>query len=126
MTDSLGKRLRSARELLGLSLRDVERNTSQELRSGYLSQLERDLIQTPTPATLSKLADLYGLDYADLLELAGHRLPEQTAPRRRPSLIAGIPVKALDSLDDEARDELRNFVEYLVHRQKRQPGQSER
>lgn len=117
MEKSLGDLLREARDAMGLSLREVERRTGGKLKSGYLSQLERDRIARPTPETLSKVADLYGLDYGFLLEKAGHRIPEASSPRS--GLIAGMPIRALEELDEEDKKAVREYVSFLQQRRSR-------
>jgi len=67
---TLGERLREVRTDKGLSLRDVERKSG--VNSGYLSQLERDEIASPGPATLQKLAAAYGEPPSVLMLWAGY------------------------------------------------------
>ena len=69
---SLGEGLRFARDMKKLSLREVEEATG--ISNAYLSQLENDKIQKPSPHFLHKLAALYDLDYEHLMEAAGYML----------------------------------------------------
>ena len=65
MAEALGDILKKKRIDLGLSLRDVERETG--IRNAHLSQIENHTISSPEMAMLWELAALYGLDYAELL-----------------------------------------------------------
>ena len=67
---SLGQELQAARKLKKLSLREVE--TATGISNPYLSQLENDKIQKPSPQFLGKLAALYELDFQIVMEAAGY------------------------------------------------------
>src|SRR5437667_3046555 len=67
---SLGQELQVARKLKKLSLREVE--TATGISNPYLSQLENDKIQKPSPQFLGKLASLYELDFQIIMEAAGY------------------------------------------------------
>lgn len=97
---SLGEVLKRARNARGLSLRDAERETG--ISNGYLSQLESDNVRQPSPHHLHKLADLYGQDYAELMQLAGYVIPGPPTPRPHPA-VRSLMVAASDLTDDEAR-----------------------
>ena len=68
--EKLGVFLRRVRENQGLSLRDVDHKT--RISHTYLGMLERGERTNPTPEVLRKLSDVYGVDYIQLLRLAGH------------------------------------------------------
>ena len=67
---TLGQELQTARKLKKLSLREVE--TATGISNPYLSQLENDKIQKPSPQFLGKLAALYELDFQIVMEAAGY------------------------------------------------------
>jgi HTH-type transcriptional regulator, competence development regulator len=67
---TLGQELQTARKLKNLSLREVEAGTG--ISNPYLSQLENDKIQKPSPQFLGKLAALYELDFQVVMEAAGY------------------------------------------------------
>jgi transcriptional regulator with XRE-family HTH domain len=67
---SLGQEFQTARKLKKLSLREVEAATG--ISNPYLSQLENDKIQKPSPQFLGKLASLYDLDFQLVMEAAGY------------------------------------------------------
>jgi HTH-type transcriptional regulator, competence development regulator len=109
--------LKGAREALGLSLREVEHKTDRQIKNAYLSQIENDQVERPSPAILYQLAEAYGLDYGDLMQRAGHRVPrEQTFAKERAP--AGIPLRAITELDEEDQELLREYVAFLQHRRK--------
>ena len=67
---TLGEELQAARKLKMLSLREVEAATG--ISNAYLSQLENDKIQKPSPQFLGKLATIYDLDLQIIMEAAGY------------------------------------------------------
>ena len=73
-TTKLGSLLRRARNDAGYSQRDVEEEKG--VSNAYLSQIESGKIQEPSPTILHKLAELYEIDYGELLELAGYPVPQ--------------------------------------------------
>lgn len=66
---SLGKTLKDARELMSLTLRQVEE--AIDISNAYLSQLENDKIKKPSANVLYKLANLYRIELDTLLAAAG-------------------------------------------------------
>src|SRR5689334_9615531 len=70
---SLGDYLRSLRESLHLSLREVEEKTG--VSNPYLSQIETGSVGRPSPHILFKLAEFYGVEHRLLMERAGHLKP---------------------------------------------------
>lgn len=66
---SLGKTLKEARELLSMTLRQVEDGTG--ISNAYLSQLENDKIKKPSASVLYKLAHIYKIELNTLLTAAG-------------------------------------------------------
>lgn len=72
-----GERLKIARTAKSLTLRGVEAQT--EISNGDPSQLESGVVKAPSPQHLFQLAALYGVDYAELFQLAGYPLPGTVA-----------------------------------------------
>ncbi len=65
--NALGQRLRELREQAGLKVRDFAERI--EKTPGYVSRIEtRDEI--PAPELLCKIADVYGVEASELLNLA--------------------------------------------------------
>jgi len=110
-TPTLGSYLKAARKASGLTLRAVEAMTDNSVTNGYLSQIEGESIQRPSPNVLFHLASIYGLDYGDLLVRAGHRVPE-TAPSREPSA-NGLPLRALEGLTTEEQAEILKYIHFI-------------
>ena len=109
-SEALGPYLKRARNSIGLSLRDVEART--EITNGYLSQIENQLIAKPSPNVLFQLAELYGTDYSNLLERAGHRVPAASMSKQSTSL-NGIPLRALEDLNESETKDLMDYLHYL-------------
>lgn len=72
---TLGQHLASIRMGRKLTLRQVEEATNKEVSNAYLSQIENDKIKQPSPNILHALAELYAVDYTDLMERAGYLKP---------------------------------------------------
>jgi transcriptional regulator with XRE-family HTH domain len=107
---SLGAYLKQARKSLGLSLRAVEARS--DVTNGYLSQIENETIKRPSPNVLFDLARVFGLDYGDLLERAGHRVPRQN-PETESPVLNGIPLRALEDLTEGEQSELMAYIAFL-------------
>ncbi len=69
MTVTLGQTLKSARESISFTLRQVEEATG--ISNAYLSQLENDKIKKPSANVLYKLASLYAIPLNNLLKASG-------------------------------------------------------
>ena len=108
---TLGRFLRAARDAKALSLRDVERSTG--ISNPYLSQLESGRIKGPSPNVLFKLAELYQVDYAEMMDLAGY--PSPKLGRRRTE---GV----LSRLGPITTDEASQLSEYLAFLRGRRRG----
>jgi transcriptional regulator with XRE-family HTH domain len=72
---TLGQYLESIRKDRHMTLRQVEEATNKEVSNAYLSQIEQDKIQKPSPNVLHALSEIYGIDYAKLMEMAGYITP---------------------------------------------------
>ena len=66
---SLGQTLKEARDLIPLTLRQVEEATG--ISNAYNSQLENDKIKKPSANVLYKLSCIYRVSLDDLLLAAG-------------------------------------------------------
>ncbi|MFL5789785.1 MAG: helix-turn-helix domain-containing protein [Flavisolibacter sp.] len=74
--ENYGEYIKALRESKGMTLREVEKKT--EISNAYLSQLESSKIKQPSPITLNKLAELYGVKYEILMEKVGYPVPKAT------------------------------------------------
>ena len=99
--------LKEARELVPLTLREVEEASG--ISNAYLSQLETGKIKKPSASVLYKLATLYNVPLDSLLGSAGiieRYTPEQSRLLQKISLSAG-------KLTTEEEEELLNYLKYL-------------
>lgn len=69
---TLGQYLASIRADRHMTLRQVEEATNKEVSNAYLSQIENDKIQQPSPNVLHTLSEVYGVHYEQLMEMAGY------------------------------------------------------
>jgi transcriptional regulator with XRE-family HTH domain len=110
---SLGEFLKAAREGKGLTLRAVERET--EVSNAYLSQLEGDKIQRPSPLKLHRLCELYEVSYPTALELAGYPVPDNSR--------VGVEHEGLAArigpLTADEENELLQYLEFMRSRRQR-------
>lgn len=110
MAAALGDILKQRRIELGLSLRDVERETG--IRNAHLSQIENRTISRPEMAMLWELAALYGLDYAELLAAAGlPGGPDETSGRQRHRM--SVAMRAMGELTPAQQDEALRYMAEL-------------
>ncbi|WP_447041552.1 helix-turn-helix domain-containing protein [Streptomyces sp. DSM 118878] len=73
-TRLMGDRMRAAREAQGRSTQSAAADA--EISSGYLFKLESGFVGTPSPRVLHRLAQVLGLDYWELMGLAGYVVPD--------------------------------------------------
>lgn len=102
----LGDLLRKTRNERDETLRQVEEATG--IPNAHISQIEKGHIESPAPNILWTLATHYGLDFATLMELAGHAAP--AGQRKQRNLVAAF--RAMDDLTaSEQADALRYMAE---------------
>ena len=111
---SLGPYLRQIREARQLSLRDVERLAKErglpaEVSGGYLSMLERDGVKEPSPRILHTLAEVYEVDYIDLMRAAAY-LPDDTHVRG--SSTANAAFRGASQLSEEQRQRVQRIIDF--------------
>jgi len=111
---SLGQYLASIRKDRGLTLRQVEEATDKDVSNAYLSQIENNKIQHPSPNVLHALSEAYGIDYGYIMELAGHITPSKI--RGEDQRHGRVATFADHNLTDEEESELINYLEYLRSR----------
>ena len=118
VTLTLGKYLASIRADRDLSLRDVEKATNKVVSNAYLSQIENDLIQKPSPNILHALAELYAIDYESLMERAGYISP--TKARTGEERHGRVATFADHNLTGEEEAALIDYLRFI--RSRRRPG----
>ena len=116
MSKSLGHEIQQVRQLRGLSLSAAARPAG--VSPAYIQKLERDEVDSPSPHRLQRLAEVLGVDYADLFALAGYPIPiapGQSATDRKdtaPSSPSALR-RMLASENEVSDDELEELVGYL-------------
>jgi transcriptional regulator with XRE-family HTH domain len=94
-----------------MSLRQVEEASNKEVSNAYLSQLETGKIQQPSPNVLNTLADIYEIDYIQLMELAGYL---SAAKARQSSERHGrIATFAEHNLSQDEEAQLLEYLQFL-------------
>jgi transcriptional regulator with XRE-family HTH domain len=114
--DQLPKILKQARELRGFSLRSAA--AKAEISGTYLSQLEAAAIKEPSPHVLYKLANVYGISYADLMRAAGYVVPNSDERSSKPSTSSVLDVALRTSLPltDKEKDALAEYLAWYRSR----------
>jgi transcriptional regulator with XRE-family HTH domain len=107
---TLGEELRAARTAAGLSLREVERRSG--IHNAHLSQIENGRILKPEMALLWELAGLYGIDYPELLRLAGHARGGAATPGEARERMT-VALRALDELSPTEREDAMRYLRAL-------------
>lgn len=105
---SLGQTIRAARELMGLTLRQVEEAT--QISNAYLSQLENDKIKKPSASVLYKLANVLNVELDNLLAASG--IIEQHVPKPNKMLNNNVAFSA-QALTPEEEEELLNYLQFI-------------
>lgn len=121
----LGEYLWDLRQATGMSLRDVEKASGQEVSNAYLSQLETGKIPNPSPGILHELAEVYTVhlpkkaliscSYERMMELAGHIRPPDPERKKR---ALRLPTFAQESLSPEEEQELLKYLAFVRMRNK--------
>ncbi|TAJ39010.1 MAG: XRE family transcriptional regulator [Reyranella sp.] len=114
---TLGQYLASIRKDRRMTLRQVEEATAKEVSNAYLSQIENDNVQQPSPNVLHALAQVYAIDYEQLMEMAGHILPSKSrSSEQRHGRVATF---AEHNLTPEEEVTLMDYLEFI--RRKKRP-----
>lgn len=117
MKPTLGQYLASIRLDRKMSLRQVEEASNKEVSNAYLSQLENEKILQPSPNVLNTLADIYQIDYVQLMQLAGY-LPA-TETRESTQRHGRVATFAEHNLTQEEEGELMNYLKFLRTKKRR-------
>ena len=114
---SLGQYLQSIRRDRRMTLRGVEEATKKEISNAYLSQIEQDAIKKPSPNILYTLAEIYGIDYEKLMEMAGYITPVKG--RSQNVRHGRVATFAEHNLTPEEETELLDYLRYIRTRRQR-------
>jgi transcriptional regulator with XRE-family HTH domain len=106
---SLGSVLEQARKDKGLSLSAVEQRTG--IHNAHLSQIEKGAIRRPEMSMLFELAELYGLRYPELLELAGYAEEAPRSGRERQRMT--VAMRAMGQLSAKEQEEVLAYISRL-------------
>ena len=109
---TLGQHLAAVRNDRGLSLRQVQDLSKEEVSNAYLSQIETGKISQPSPNILHALASIYKISYQELMRMAGYinTTLHHNARTGRFATLASLNVSAAEELE---------LVQYLKFRRER-------
>lgn len=96
--NDLGTTLKSVRDMLGKSLKAIADPAG--ISPAYLVKLEKGEVAAPSPHVLHRLAGVLGVEYLEVMRLAGYVVPEQTGPRMNALSQA---LSSNDLTEDEAK-----------------------
>ena len=110
----LGQYLASIRADRQMTLREVEEATNKEVSNAYLSQIENNKIQRPSPNVLYTLAEIYGIKFENLMERAGYLgAPTRRTGEERHGRVATF---AEHNLTPEEESELMKYLQFIRSR----------
>ncbi|MBF0570811.1 MAG: helix-turn-helix domain-containing protein [Candidatus Omnitrophica bacterium] len=107
---TVGLKLKELRLLKEWSLRDVEKATQNMVSNAYLSQIESGKIKQPSPHILNHLAEVYEVDYKDLLTTAGYIKPAIGEKKGRGH---GIAFFNQQDVTEEEKRELLDYLQFI-------------
>ena len=113
---TLGQYLASIRKDRKLSLRAVEERTRKQVSNAYLSQIENNQIQQPSPNILNALADLYTISLESLMEKAGYI--SHAASRGGAERHGRVATFAEHNLTPDEEVELMQYLEFMRGRKR--------
>jgi transcriptional regulator with XRE-family HTH domain len=111
---TLGQYLASIRADRKMTLRDVEEATNKEVSNAYLSQIEKDKIQQPSPNVLHALSEIYDISYEHLMEMAGYITTSRPEKKRH----GRIATFSEHNLTPEEEAELIEYLQFIRSRKK--------
>jgi transcriptional regulator with XRE-family HTH domain len=112
MATVLGEKLKAVREKKGWTQREVQRRTG--IHNAHVSQIETGAIERPAPNILWTLAQVYELDFQELLRLAGH---VEKSPHGAPGSVVGAALRALGDLSPEEQQQVLEYAERVKREQ---------
>ncbi|NGO53017.1 helix-turn-helix transcriptional regulator [Mesorhizobium camelthorni] len=115
---TLGQYLASIRTDRKMTLREVEEATNKQVSNAYLSQIENDKIQKPSPNILHALAELYAISFEKLMEMAGYLTSPTT--RDDSERHGRVATFAEHNLTAEEEAEMIQYLKFI--RSRKRPG----
>lgn len=112
---ALGEVLRSRREQRDEKLADTARHA--KISTAYLSKLENDEVQQPSPHILHRLAMALDVPYADLMVLAGYVAASDGTQQ------AQLSAAMFADVTDDERAELLAYLRWYRSRQRERARQ---
>lgn len=106
--EPIGAAVRTLREDLGLSLRDVEARSSRDVKASHLAQVERGQISEPSLSLLRALAKAFELPFNQFLEKLGLLAPTDVG-----EVLTWDEMVLLSTWRDLEPDELEQAQSYL-------------
>lgn len=107
---SIGLKLKELRIVKQLSLREVEKATQNGVSNAYLSQIESGKVKQPSPHILNHLAEVYEVDYKELLAAAGYIRPALGDKKVKPS---GVAFFNQQDISEEEKRELLDYLQFI-------------
>lgn len=94
----LGTTLKAVRDMLDKSLKAIA--DQADISAAYLVKLEKGEVAAPSPHVLHRLSEALGVEYLELMRLAGYVVPEPEGSRAN-ALLQALSSKGMT--DDETR-----------------------
>jgi len=111
--ENYGGYFKALRESKGMTLREVEKKS--DVSNAYLSQLESGKIKQPSPLTLHKLSEIYGVDYDLLMEKVGYPVPKKSVN----SHVAPASISyRIGTITADEELELLDYLKFMRNRKK--------
>jgi HTH-type transcriptional regulator, competence development regulator len=110
-----GNYFKALRESKGMTLREVEKKA--DVSNAYLSQLEQGKIKQPSPLTLHKLSELFGVSYELLMEKVGYPTLKKDTKRDVNEIKTSISYR-VGHITKEEELELINYLKFIRNRKK--------
>lgn len=118
MGKKFGEYLRTLREDRGLTLREVENKA--KVSNAYLSQVERGERSVPNFKVLSRLADVYGVPSAKLMEAAETEAKKGTIETKLQAPDVEFVSRGYEKLSEDKKMALKSFLQHLVKENKKE------
>ena len=107
-TQRMGDHIKASRESLHLSTQAAA--AQAEISPGYLFKLESGYVGTPSPRVLHRLSGVLGINYWQLMDLAGYVVPaDHGVPAVAGTAAPLDPLERIARVLEDIRDEVRGI-----------------